>query len=341
MYVHYYRDRSSPAKLQEIIVKFYTEAEISAAKKLLIELYTEEMTGSELLTGRRSSTLRLAKEAEVEDIISFLDIVDRKNVLGKVKFAALAYDRLPRYGPEELNLSAIVDKQARTDDLLTEISSKINSLTSNSIPATVDVTQLNSAMERMDSELRSSTLNMQEQLNQLTEMCAKLAQPTVRHTTPSPSATPPVQDRSLNVIISGLDENRDSNTWKIKVMTILCVAAGRDVAISDAFRIGRFTAGKKRLVLVKLHSAWDRRLVLGGSGKLAEIEEFRGSVYLSADEPVEVRRKNAMDRLRARAEKCGHGVHVSENGVLLIDTVEVYSLNHGRLCVFNLNNGIA
>ena len=205
--------------------------------------------------------------------------------------------------------------------------------------ARTDVTQLNSAMERMDSELRSSTLNMQEQLNQLTEICAKLAQPTVRHTTPSPSAA--VQDRSFNVIISGLDENRDSSTWKIKVMTILCVAAGRDVAISDAFRIGRFTAGKKRLVLVKLHSAWDRRLVLGGSGKLAEIEEFRGSVYLSANEPVEVRRKNAMDRLRARAEKCGHAVHVSENGVLSIDTVEVYSLNHGRLCVFNLNNGIA
>ena len=48
-----------------------------------------------------------------------------------------------------------------------------------------------------------------------------------------------------------------------------------------------------------------------------------------------------MDRLRARAEKCGHVVNVSENGVLSIDTVEVYSLNHGRLCVFNLNNGIA
>ena len=94
--VHYYRDRSSPAKLQEITVKFYTEAEISAAKKQLIELYIEEMTGSELLTGWRSSTLRLAKEAKVEDIISFHDIVDRKNVLGKVKFAALAYDRLPR-----------------------------------------------------------------------------------------------------------------------------------------------------------------------------------------------------------------------------------------------------
>jgi hypothetical protein len=76
-------------------------------------------------------------------------------------------------------------------------------------------------------------------------------------------------DRTRNIVISGVDENRDRNVWMATVQRVLHIAADRDISIVDAFRIGgRFSAGRKRPILVKLQSVWDRRVVVGGSRKL-------------------------------------------------------------------------
>ena len=115
-------------------------------------------------------------------------------------------------------------------------------------------------------------------------------------------------DRSRNVIIFGIDEvtdTTDGTAWRDTVVQTLSTAAGRDVVIEYAFRLGRtVTTGRKRPVLVRLHSAWDRRIILSGSWKLSRKAGFE-SIFIAPDEQVEIRRQKICDRLVKRATTRG------------------------------------
>ena len=59
------------------------------------------------------------------------------------------------------------------------------------------------------------------------------------------------------------------------------------MVIDDAFRIGKVSAGRKRPIIAKLQSAWDRRTVVSGTWKLSTFDGF-DHVYIHPDEPVDV-----------------------------------------------------
>jgi len=56
---------------------------------------------------------------------------------------------------------------------------------------------------------------------------------------------------------------------------------------------------------------------------------FSRRVYVNADEPLEVRRKRTMDRLRNRAQSRGQTVSVSNDGVLSVDGNKYFCLERG------------
>ena len=108
----------------------------------------------------------------------------------------------------------------------------------------------------------------------------------------------------MNVVISGIVEDKSTCVFRDVLSKVLYTATGKDIVIDDAFHLGRYTAGKTRLARrlsqaglqnratsdqVKLHSSWDRRLVLGDARKLNEVDEFKRRFYIAADEPLEVR----------------------------------------------------
>ena len=134
-------------------------------------------------------------------------------------------------------------------------------------------------------------------------------------------------DRSQNIIVFGIDENRDASVWRHSIDAALKHIIGRDVDIVDSFRLGRFAENKKRPILVKLRTAWDRRLILQGSRKL---KNYPGRIFVSPDEPVEVRRQKTFDRLKYRANKEKKSTNVID-GVLYIENVATFSLNDGFL----------
>ena len=101
----------------------------------------------------------------------------------------------------------------------------------------------------------------------------------------------------------------------------------RDVSISDATRLGKFQPDKTRPVLVKLHSVWDKRVILRSARKLKNYPE---RIYISSDEPVEIRRKHTLERIKSRAERDGKIVSI-QNDVLFVDSIAVYSLKDGPL----------
>ena len=329
MYVNYFRDRAEVNNVKKVLVSFYSSDEITDAKKQLMTLGTDAVS-SEFVTERRSSTQRSASEAEVDDIIGLFDTLDRGRLLDNVKFAACNYDRLPAYGPEDLNSCAIADRQSRTESAFAALSTKVELLASSNQPATTpvgpDTTQI---VEMFDKKLQISIQAVQDQLCQLTAVCNQLktSNPTPGDPSLCDTQTRPT-DRTRNIVITGITEDRDDTIWRSMVVDVLCKAAGRNVQILDAFRIGgRFDARKTRPILIKLHSAWDRRIVLSGAHNLATDARFR-RVFLSADEPVDVRRRNTLERLKKRAISDGKGVLVND-GVLLIDGVTVFSLERG------------
>jgi len=76
---------------------------------------------------------------------------------------------------------------------------------------------------------------------------------------------------------------------------------------------------------VKLRCVWDCRILL------AVVRKLKGSgMYLSRDEPIEIRRKATMERLQRRAQDDGKQVLV-ENDRLLIDGTAIFSFSRGFL----------
>ena len=45
----------------------------------------------------------------------------------------------------------------------------------------------------------------------------------------------------MNVVLFGVDEDKDSNVWRAKVDNAFQLIAGRAMAIIDTFRLGRFS----------------------------------------------------------------------------------------------------
>ena len=68
-------------------------------------------------TERRNSAQRTAGDAEAEDIVEILNPLDNAGVLQSVKFVAADYCSLPRYVPEDINVSALAVRQILTDSM--------------------------------------------------------------------------------------------------------------------------------------------------------------------------------------------------------------------------------
>lgn len=88
------------------------------------------LSDSPFITFRGQKTASLAFEAEIDDILGMLELLDNLDVLTLVQFAAVSIDRLPRYGPHEINVGYVVAKQAQVDQEITEIKGRLNDETS-------------------------------------------------------------------------------------------------------------------------------------------------------------------------------------------------------------------
>jgi len=345
-YVYFYRDCAAEVNLRKVVGHFYSSTEINYAKKLLVNTWKELLSDCPLKAERRNSTSRAAHDVETTDIIGILSFLDQQDKLRDVKFAAINFDRIPKYGPEELNICSIADKQAELSTAITSLSDRVNDCVPNEIHVT-DSTQIAQSLNKLETSLNCTIEKAFDQLStRVSTICTQLVDSTnVRQPqiVPGNSVTVPTMrqssvgnnyDRTRNVVIFGVDDGVDQTTWRDVVSHAVNVAAGRDVLIDDALRLGRrSTNSKPRPILVKLHSTWDRRTIVSGSWKLASTTGFE-HIFIAPDEPKDVRYRKILDRLIKKATEDGKEVHV-QNGVVSIDGVNVFSLDNG----FIHNNG--
>jgi hypothetical protein len=323
-YVGFHRDQATHDQLHQAVVRFYHPDEIAAAKRSLITEYAEYLSECILTTSRRQSSSCSVEDAEIDDILGIFDILDNRNLLKSVLFAAINLDRLPKYWPKDMDVCDIIDKQS-----LLEV--KVDALVERTSAADARVA---SNVDDKLNELRNST---QVQLDSIAAICSRMVDKLSAISTRNEPAVAAVsEDRTRNVVIAGLPEDRDPTVWRDSIRRVLRLAAGRDIHIDDAFRLGKFIQGRTRLILVKVNSIWDRRLILSGSCNLKGDAEFRRRVYITADEAPEVRRRATYDRLKAKALCDGKDV-LEFQGVLKIDGIEVFCENRGFLRRQSLN----
>jgi hypothetical protein len=281
-------------------------------------------------------------------------------------------DNLPKFGPEEINIAAVVNRQARVDASVQDIACKVNELATNQerflmtetsfkdmttaveqIAANCTNTHLDLNVEpisrlvvEMQEKLETFSSSVCSRLDRLNSLCsASVSRPpsnlspgAVTHQPLRQPAEVDIVDRKSNLIIFGVAEDRDLSVWHGEVDAILKFVVDRQVDVMDTFRIGRYTADsngvarKPRPILVKLRVAWDKRIILSKCSKLKSYSK-RG-IFILPDEPVEVRRKNTVERLKYRAEKDGKSVLITDN-ILIIDGVKVFSLQTGYLNTVN------
>jgi len=80
-YVNFYRNQSSNDALRRVVVYFFSPDYISTAKKLLVKQFLHLDGVGQFTTERRRSTVRLAHEAEVDDIVGIFEVADRQRAL--------------------------------------------------------------------------------------------------------------------------------------------------------------------------------------------------------------------------------------------------------------------
>ena len=352
-YISYYRDKGNAAGLHKVTGRFYTAAEISSAKKCLIDTFSMHVTDCPYTVERRNSTARQAYDAELEDILGIIETLDDKDVLKNVVFAAVNLDRVPRYGPEEITVCAVVDRQVGVETKLEQLTNELTCVRSRD----ETLTELMSQVKHLDAKMTSLVDVINEQSKQIRQQ-QKQPPPTkpggtgqqpsvvaVDCSRPQQQSPPPV-DRSKNVVVFGIAESRNVDVWRQKLNDVLTTVTGREVQIDDAFRLGKYnnaaTDSNSRPILVRLHNVWDRRLIISNAWSLSKHAEFKRSVFIRPDEPVETRRRNALNALYERASrKTGSNVEMTDDK-LFVDGKLIYSIKDGRKTIVdNVENDMS
>jgi hypothetical protein len=289
------------------------------------------LANSTFATGRRGSSTRHQHEAELEDIIGAFNLIHNKALFKGIHFVAENLDRLPKYGPEEVNVCAVVDRQRVADGQLADISRRVDDLEVAARSPDVFTTDTNHAsvaqslidLDKKVSDafaaLSARIENTNSTLSAFADQVNKVRGPPVRSLAEA--------DNSMNIVINGVPEHRDPESWRGKVDDILQFLLGRHVDVADLFRVGgRYREGRTRPIIVKLRSIWDHRLILGCRYKLKDYEPNR--IFIHPDEPLEVRRKSTLDRLKRKYESEGKAVVISD-GTLTVDSVLIFTLENG------------
>ena len=333
-YVSYYRNKCNVESLRRTVLSFYLPNDISQSKKLLIGKFSGQLGSCALVADRRNSTTRASHEAEMDDIISLCDVLDLQGSFINCKFVAGNLDNLPKFGPEELNLAAVVERQLRTEATVTNMVAAIDQITmahmnSAGLAGTdVDSKQVN----ELQQKLETFSSSVCARLDHLNAVCSSLKAPSNNQQNVGLARQSDDADRKLNIVIFGVNEDRDVTVWHKSVKDILRFVSGHDVDVVDMFRLGRFvgdSAGaprKPRPILVKLRAFWDKRVIFSKSRELKQYKP--GGVFIVPDESVEVRRKNTLDRLQSRALNEGKKTAVFD-GVLSVNDIAVFSLQSG------------
>jgi hypothetical protein len=159
--------------------------------------------------------------------------LDRDGALTSTVFAAVDFDHIPHCGPEEVNICAVVDRQDRADASIAELTHAVESLLAERAESATKsecaaVHKVETVVDAVNVHLTAQSII---RLNDLMH-CV----PTFTSLFPLPRNAPVITindaDRSMNIVVYGVAEDKTSSTWHARLAAALQHVAGRPVDIS-------------------------------------------------------------------------------------------------------------
>ena len=240
----------------------------------------------------RDSEKRSQIAANIDDILRAFESLDSGNLIPPIYCEAVELLRVP-----PLSLDPVAEQIQSNSNLLQAISSTVDALEK----------KLTSFLESSTASCKSHdqgshTYAAAASLHIPPSVGASASLHSNRHV--SSVKTVRLGGREANLILFGLAETKSIVDTKALVDEILEFLIGRSILIKDMFRLGKYTqtsigssttCPRPRPLLLKLSTAWDRKLVLSSKHKL---KDFRlEHLYLREDVPPDHRIRQGKSKL--------------------------------------------
>ena len=254
-FIKAYRLKGDSTSLKRLVEDRFSSDSITEAKIQLWDVCKQKLDDSALhFQNRRDSDKRSQLTANLEDILQAFEVLDSS-------------DSIPNIYCEASDLLRI--SSLSLDPVSEQVQANTSSLQS-----------LVSTVERLEKKL--SSLLVSGEANKTCASYSAVASsvsvpPPITvaskanfaplHHVASPRKSTVIECRESNLILFGLPENRNIVDSKAIVDEMLEFLSGNSIQIKDMFRLGRFkqpvdSSSRPRPVLIKLFSAWDRKLIL-------------------------------------------------------------------------------
>ena len=109
--VQYYFKRSTKENLRNVLVRYFSEEDVSESKTLLWE------NCQAILGARKASVARTIKEADATDIINGFEKSDR-SPFDIPNYVSIEIDKIPKFAPEEMEYISLFERTSQFEQRL-------------------------------------------------------------------------------------------------------------------------------------------------------------------------------------------------------------------------------
>lgn len=266
---------------QSVTERFDTSSLVDAKKRLWDECSGDLGSAGLFFHARRGSEKRSQAMAELEDILEAFESLDASDKLPSVYCEATDLLKIP-----PLALDPISEQLLGTCKSLDKLGGSVQELKEH-----LSATRASLSKDLATVKAQISRVQSASPVTHSPDLAGSVSASAHPHL---PRHSPSVSDRLSNLILFGLEEKSSLSDTKASVDEVLEYIVGRPIGISDLLRLGRpnqpsESVKRPRPVLIKLSTAWDRRLVLASRRKL---KDFRiGRLFIREDLSPEERAK--------------------------------------------------
>ena len=170
----------------------------------------------------------------VYTVIGIFDVLDTQHILDRYVFTAVDLRKLPKFAPEESNLGAVAERQVQLESSVEklmqcvgQLQAKVNTEFQDQCVSHKNVASLS---QELDKKLTSLSAQVDSRLEQISAVCRQSLVRTSGQTVPGQRAE---VDRSMNIVVFGIAEDRNAAVWRQSVQNALDHVSGQHVDIVD------------------------------------------------------------------------------------------------------------
>ena len=170
---------------------------------------------------------------------------DVQSGLDQYLFVAFDIGHLPRFGPEELNIGAVVDHQVKLENAVETLRTQVSMLSA-TVPVCNSDNVLAARLADVHYKLETFDKKVSMQLDQTVSTCSTRPVVDQRPRVPVQQPVSSGQNQQLTdrERLSNVAENQDMSVLRQAVCDVFTCVLGRDAGVNDMYIIGRFEPKK-------------------------------------------------------------------------------------------------